>query len=103
MFTRPPSNYYGIPERIYREPKEIQEDIAAIKHRIDRINRCLNVREVLEGMISSYADACPERWVPALSEIAADAADSLNDLIELNKTVDMLMDELEETRCALMS
>ena len=53
----------------------------------------------------SVIDECalgePEKWVGALSEIVSDAEDSLSELKLLRESLDVLGEELEDTKWAL--
>lgn len=101
VFFRNYSSYEGEPARLYRSPEKIREDIFEIKTRIEEVDRMLNIRNVLTAAIDEYAYGDPERWIPALSEIVADAQDTLDRLKQLRETLDVLAEELEDTKWAL--
>lgn len=101
MFSRTASNYYGIPHRLYREPSEILGDIAEVKRKINAVNSSLNIRDLVCDLLSSYAKACPEKWIAALGSIVDEAGETLEELNALGQTLDLLKLELEETKCAL--
>lgn len=101
MFFRNYSTYEGEPARLYRSPDAIREDIFAIKTKIESVNKLLNVRNVLESMIDDYAYEEPEEWIPILAEIVAEAEELLFELKSLRDSLDVLKEELEDTKWAL--
>lgn len=101
MFFRNYSTYEGEPARLYRSPDKIREDIFEIKTKIEAVDRMLNIRNILTDVIDEYAHGDPEKWIPALSEIVADAEDTLDRLKRLRETLNDLSEELEDTRWAL--
>ena len=101
MFFRNNSSYEGEPARLYRSPEKIREDIFDIKTKIEAVKRMLNVRNILTEVIDEYAAGEPEKWIPALSEIVAEAEDTLDKLKKLREDLDILSDELEDTVWAL--
>ena len=101
MFFRNYSTYEGEPARLYRSPDAIREDIFAIKTKIESVNSKLNVRNILTSMIDECASGGPEKWIPTLSEIVADAEETLVNLKNLRESLDILFEELEDTKWAL--
>ena len=101
MFFRNYSSYEGEPARIYRSPERIREDIFGIKTKIESVKAMLNVRDILTAVIDEYAKGEPERWIPALSDIVAEAEDTLDRLKKLREDLDILSEELEDTVWAL--
>lgn len=101
VFFRNYSTYEGVPARLYRSPDTIREDIFAIKTKIESVNERLNVRNILASMIDSCAHGEPEKWIPILSEIVAEAEESLCMLKSLRESLDILGEELEDTKWAL--
>ena len=101
MFFRNYSTYEGEPARLYRSPEKIREDIFEIRTKIEAVDRMLNIRNVLTDVIDKYAQGEPEKWIPALSEIVADAEETLDRLKRLRETLDALSEELEDTKWAL--
>ena len=101
MFFRNYSTYEGEPARLYRSPERIREDICDIKTKIETVDRMLNVRNILTAVIDEYAAGEPEKWIPALAEIVAEAEDTLDRLKHLREDLDILSEELEDTVWAL--
>ena len=101
MFFRNYSTYEGEPARLYRSPDKIREDIFAIKTKIDSVDSMLNIREVLSELMDTYCASEPEKWIPALSDIVADAEETLDHLKTLRESLDILCEELEDTKWAL--
>ncbi len=101
MFFVKCSTYEGDRAKLYRSPESIREDISEIKTKIDAVNSMLNVRNILMEMIDATAHGEPENWIPLLSEIVCDAEDSLHKLKTLKESLDILSDELEDTRWVL--
>ena len=101
MFFRNYSTYEGEPARLYRSPDVIRRDILDIKTKIASVNSRLNIRNVLTAMIDECAMGDPEKWIPALSVIVADAEETLDDLKSLKESLDILGEELEDTKWAL--
>jgi uncharacterized Fe-S cluster-containing MiaB family protein len=80
--------------RIYRTPNEIRKEIWDIKERIEEVNERLNIRELMDNILSGEevgAEECSE--VSALLESALEALDELR---ELNGMLDELKAELLE-------
>ena len=101
MFFRNYSTYEGEPARLYRSPNEIRKDIFEIKTKIESMDSKLNIRNVLTAMIDVSLDQDPEKWIIALSEIVDDAEQTLDTLKRLRETLDLLSEELEDTKWAL--
>ena len=101
MFFRNYSNYEGEAARLYRSPNTIREDILEIKNKIEAVDSMLNVRDILGAVIDEYADGEPGQWISALSDIVADAEDTLARLKKLHECLDGLCEELEDTVWAL--
>lgn len=101
MFFRNYSTYEGEPARIYRSPDKIRKDIFDIKTKIETVNAKLNVRDVLASMIDECAKGEPDKWIPVLSDIVSGAEESLEHLKSLKESLDILSDELEDTKWAL--
>ena len=101
MFFRNYSTYEGEPARLYRSPKIIREDILDIKTRIDTVNAQLNVRDVLAAVLDGTAGTEPERWIPTLADLVAEAEEALSELKSLKESLDILSEELEDSVWAL--
>ena len=101
MFFRNYSTYEGEPARLYRSPEKIREDINAIRNKIETVNSRLNIRNVIAAMLDECAVGEPERWIPTLAAIVADAEDTLDSLKTLRESLDILGEELEDTKWAL--
>lgn len=101
MFFRNYSTYEGEPARLYRSPEEIREDIFEIRKKIESVDSMLNFRNILTAMIDECAEGEPEKWIPILSDIVADAEQTLDRLKMLKESLDILTEELEDTRWAL--
>jgi hypothetical protein len=95
------STYEGEAARLYRSPNEIREEIFEIKAKIESIDSMLNVRNVLMGIIDEYAEGEPEKWISALADLVSDAEDTLERLKSLKESLDVLTEELEDTKWAL--
>ena len=101
MFFRNYSTYEGEGARLYRSPDAIRRDITDIRTKIETINLKLNVRSVLAGMIDEYISEDPVKWIPMLADAVENAERSLESLKSLRKTLDLLGEELEDTKWAL--
>ena len=79
---------------IYRTPEEIKAQINDIKDRIEEVNDRLNIRELMDGLLSADtvgADECLE-----MSALLESAIEALDELRELNSMLDQLRAELLE-------
>ena len=85
-------------QRIYRRPSEIRSDIAEIKARIDETDNMINVRSLLLDTLCEFADGDPDKWLPEIEEIVAEARETLEHLSSLERTLSDLEDELKRTR-----
>ena len=90
LFYRSSVNF--TPQSFYRTPDAIKEDIRKISARIAEVNEMLNVRELL----SEYLDdgSFDAKRAIALNELLEFAKEALDELIELNSTLDGLKSEL---------
>ena len=101
MFFVNYSTYEGEPARLYRSPDRIREDICEIRTQIQSVDSKLNIRNILTAIIDEVSEGNPERWIPALAAIVKDAEDTLKSLNSLKESLDLLGEELEDTRWAL--
>jgi hypothetical protein len=101
VFFRNYSTYEGEPARLYRSPDSIRRDINDIKTKIETLNAKLNVRNILAGVIDESSQKEPERWITVLSDMLAGAESSLEQLKMLKEDLDILGEELEDTKWAL--
>lgn len=91
----------GMPARLYRSPCEIRRDMTIISKQIKEADEMLSVRNILVEMLSECARGDPERWIPELEELVADARASLDSLTRLKSALSLLSDELEESVCVI--
>ena len=91
----------GLPFGQYRHPDEISRDINRIKERISAISERLNIRCVITEAIDELAYGSPEVWIPSLKALSREAEEMLGKMRLLLAEIDLLRDELEETKCAL--
>ena len=101
MFFRNYSTYEGEPARLYRSPDKIREDINAIKNKMESVNSSLNIRNVIAAIMDECTMGEPERWIPTLVAIVADAEETLDSLKTLRESLDILAEELEDAKWAL--
>ena len=101
VFYRPYNSYEGIGARLYRSCWEIKDDINEIRRKIDSAMERLNVRSILTDALSRYAESEPAVWVPELEALVREADETLDELNELRETLDILKEELEDTRWAV--
>ena len=101
MFFANYSAYEGERARLYRSPDRIRKDISEIKTKIESINSMLNIRNILMEMIDTCAKGEPENWIPLLTDIVCDAEESLEKLKSLKESLNILSEELEDTRWVL--
>ncbi len=97
MFVEADS-YEGVPSRLYRTPLVIREDIASVKEKIEEINDTLSIHNFLMEFLTEWSKEEPERWIAELEELLSEARDSLLRLGELKSTLDLLKEELEDSR-----
>ncbi len=101
MFFRNYSDYEGERARLYRSPDKIREDIVDIQNKIRSVDSMLDIRNMLTYMIENYANDRPDMWIPALKEVAKEAEDTLDGLVNLKETLEALSVELEDAKWAL--
>ncbi len=84
----------GLGPRLYRSPAEIKYDIDTVARKLEDINKMLNVRHV----ISEYAlcvDGTPiKQRAAGMLELCESAGEVLDELRELNESLDDLTQEL---------
>lgn len=85
------------PPGFYRTPESIKEDIRKISARIAEVNEMLNVREILADFLGEDSEREVMRRAEELSELLAFASEALDELRELNATLDELKRELIRT------
>jgi hypothetical protein len=95
------NNCEGTPPRLYRSPKEIEEDISFLRSRATEIEGMLSVRNLLVEMVTAYADTKPELWIPELESAVGEARRALDALSGLNRRLGELREELCEVRCLM--
>ena len=83
-----------MPPDFYRTPERIKDDIRKISARINEINGMLNIRELLADFLGEDSDSGIAERAAELSELLAYATEALDELIELNNTLDGLKEEL---------
>jgi hypothetical protein len=93
--------YEGMPPRLYRHPSEIRSDMLAITGRIKETEEMLSVHNLLLEMLPEWASLSPERWIPELTEIVAEAEEALERLSLLRDGLNDLAAELEDVRCMM--
>ena len=91
----------GLPIGQYRHPDEISRDIRRIKERISEVSERLNIRCVITEAIDRLAYESPEIWIPSLKALAEETEEMLDGMKLLLSEIDLLRDELEETKCVL--
>ena len=86
---------------LYRNPREIREDIREIKLSISETSERLNIRSLLlDILVSENADS-PEKIIPELESAVAEAKEALLELRELSDELSGLESELEEVKWLL--
>ena len=101
MFFRNSSTYEGEPARLYRSPDAIRKDILDIKTQIETVNLKFNVRSILASMMEECVAGDPHKCIPALADIVDSAEKSLETLKSLDESLELLFEELEDTKWAL--
>lgn len=92
---------YAAPPRLYRNPREIVEDIREIKLKISETGEMLNIRGLLiDILVSEQADS-PEKLIPELEAAISEAKEALEELRELKDELSGLDEELEEVKWLL--
>lgn len=91
------SMYEGEPPRLYRSVADIGRDIGDIRKKIGEANDRLNIRAVLDSVMEQMSDGEPSEWISRLGGIVAEAEQTLADLEQLNKGLDGLSREMEDT------
>ena len=63
----------------------------------------LNIRSLLVELIDCYAkdESEPEKWIPLLADIVSGAEASLEKMKSLRESLDLLTEELEDTKWVL--
>lgn len=89
----------GIPARLYRTPCEIRRDMSKISRELRDIEEMLTVRNIVLEMVTECADADPEKWIPELEDMVAEAREALDRATRLKASLDELSEELEEVLC----
>ena len=88
----------GIPPRVYREPREIRDDIKAITEKIEETSSMLNIREILVNMLMEDNKDAPENLIFDLEDAIMEAKAAIKLFKELNEELTSLEEELEEVK-----
>lgn len=84
------------PRFFYRTPGQISSDIRAVSERISEINALLNVRNILAEVITAESEGNALRKIEAVNELLDFASEALDEMKELEETLDGLKKELCE-------
>ena len=79
--------------RLYRSPAEIKEDIDGVASRLEEINSMLNVRNIMSEYGLSGEGDIKDR-ARAMLELCESADEVLDELRELNTSLNSLIEEL---------
>ena len=95
--------YSGEGAWIYRNTAEIRKDIRRISDEIKVSNDRLNLRALLLDLVDEGRgeDIKPAIWIPELSAALREAQEAYEHLCTLHDELEILHEELRETRCAL--
>ncbi len=91
----------GLPPRIYRRIGEIRRDMGEIIEKIKDTNSMLNIRGLLLDILTSARAENPAEIIPELYDTISEASEALDCLRKLNGELEMLKEELNETRCEI--
>ena len=97
------NSYEGTPPRLYRSPDEIRRDMRSIVDKINEQEEMLSVHNLLLEMIPSWAEQSPERWIPELEEMVAEACEALDTIKRLKEALEYLAIELEDVKCMMQN
>ena len=92
-------NYAG--GKFYRNPESIRRDIGEISERITEVNEMLNIRELLADFIGEDSEREVMKRAEELSELLTFASETLDELMELNSSLEELKRELIGTIAAI--
>ena len=97
------SFYSGESPRIYRNTGEIRKDIKRISDEIRESNERLNLRALLLDLVDECRgeELKPAMWIPELSAALDEAREAYARLSTLYDELEILHEDLRETRCAL--
>lgn len=95
------STYEGEPPRLYRTPSEIRRDMNCIAEKIKETESMLSAHNLLCEMIPAWAEESPERWIPELCDIVAEAEEAVENLKLLKLALEELSLELGEVLCMI--
>ena len=97
------NSYEGTPPRLYRSPDEIRRDMRSIIEEITEKEEMLSVHNLLLEMIPSWAEESPQRWIPELETMVAEACEALDTIKRLKETLELLALELEDVICMMQN
>ena len=95
------NSYEGRPAMLYRSTEEIRRDMRIIADKITEQEEMLSVHNLLLEMIPTWAEQSPERWIPELEGMVAEACEALDTIQRLKESLEFLRLELEDVRCML--
>ena len=73
--------------------------MSKISRELRDIEEMLTVRNIVLEMVTECADADPEKWIPELEDMVAEAREALDRATRLKASLDELSEELEEVLC----
>ena len=89
------------PPYFYRTPERIKQDIREISARISEVNEMLNIRELLADFLGEDSEREVAARAAELSELLTFASETLDELMELNSSLEELKRELIGTIAAI--
>lgn len=81
-----------------RMPSEIREEISRVSERISLLTEEIDIREMLAEMLCMTKSKPAEKLLSELEEIIESAKESLRELARLKKSLELLAEELEESK-----
>lgn len=95
------NSYEGTPATLYRSTDEIRRDMRLIMDKIAEQEEMLSIHNLLLEMIPIWAEQSPERWIPELEEMVAEASGALDTVQRLKEALEFLRVELEDVKCMM--
>lgn len=89
-------NYEGRAARLYRCPEAIRSDMRDIRNKIGDLGERLNFARLIDGLLADAASGDFDSFIVELDALLLEARETFDVLTELNSTLMLLADELEE-------
>ncbi len=95
------SSEEGSPTCLYRMPSEIRLEMERVNKRINELSAATNIRNMLTEILACSAANSADECISELEDVINEAKEGLSELGRLKSVLEILSDELDETRSVM--